>query len=112
MASRYDTSLIHRPHTVRVDGATGSRLSVSKNTRFLLWQRGLPRDCWQGWLMRETAIRPGRCRALLSAQLSDEDVTDNERRELESALELPHDANLLHTVDFVAQRCDVLRENL
>lgn len=86
---------------------------VSRNVRFLLWSRPVPRPDWIRWLTSRTSLGTLFSRDLVSDRIADEVMALPPLAELARALELADDASELRFRDFLADSGrNVLVENL
>src|SRR5262245_23921549 len=84
---------------------------VSRNVRFFLWKREVPRDEWTLWLSQRTSLSREILWRLVSGQVEDAKVTDNQLAELAAALGLD-DVEGLRFSDMLQEHASVLLENL
>ena len=88
-------------------------IQVSRNLRFALWSRGIPRAEWIDWLAGRTNLGTSFCRDLLTDRLDDAAVSPRQLVELVRAIEPDADPEDFRTHDFVSDpRRNVLAENL
>ena len=59
-----------------------SKCQIARNARFLLWQRGVPRDEWATWLKRRTGWPPSLVERLIHDDLDDSRLGADEVAEL------------------------------
>lgn len=104
-AGRQECASVHG-----VDRAEGGLLS--RNTRFLLWKQGIPRDQWGAWLEIRLSWSATRIKQFVRGQLDDSRLGYEEVSELSGLLGMNADEQDLRYQDLVTERCDILQENL
>lgn len=84
---------------------------ISVNVRYLLRRAGVPVSEWASWLAVQASLELQTAKLLVTGQLSDVQVSDNDLRKIGDAFELGDQENLRFQ-GFAFEGCDVLRENL
>jgi transcriptional regulator with XRE-family HTH domain len=89
------------------------KTQVSRNVRFMLWLRELPRIDWIKWVSDRTGLSLATCRELLMDTTADDALKPAELRALSRAFDLADDGSDLRYSDFLGDSGrSVLAENL
>lgn len=86
---------------------------VSRNVRFMLWSKQVPRINWINWLTNQTTLSLSTCRDLVSDRIVDSALTSAQLTDLSRALDLSEDGSDLRYSDLLGDsHRHVLAENL
>ena len=85
---------------------------VSKNTRFLMWRRGVPREEWATWLERRVGWRPSLIVRLVHDDVEDSRLGEAEVAELSTLFGMNGEEQEIRYRDLATEHGEVLHENL
>ena len=85
---------------------------VSHNVRYLLWKRGIERRSWGQWLVKHCGISAGLGLDLLHGRVADQEIDTAYLEQLCRAFGFEEEEQALRYGDLIAERVDVLQENL
>lgn len=85
---------------------------ISRNVRYLLWRKAVPRERWGLWLLGRTSLTRHAVTGLVRGETDDTSIPVEELRELARALDVDEEGESLRYSDLAAEGVNVLVENL